>query len=465
MEAMIQRLKQQFYDVMYKYEKPFAETGVLANLNQWATAKRPLLELLRHHPNWQEEDLAVVMEIQNVRPIDRDAVDEGVFALRELGEEMQLPAEQRKNLYGALCAAITGYEQLMPDNDNYLDTIRSLTGIPCVAGQKTSRVINRICCQFGLDQYTVERPDAPGQMVHPYNAIFARLSDALNPPADTKKLVLSIHPCDFLEMSGKNSTWKSCHRLNGGSYQAGCQSYMGDGVSMVLFVVEPDQTGPYGKVPHLNRQIFCYGDGLLLQSRLYPERNDDANTIYRHTVQAILATCLQRPNQWKVKRDIRKENEFWHTVSQSCHYPDYDHGYAILSLLKGQDSYTPLKIGSVSLCTVCGQPKSESSRLQCTQCEPVAICAACGKTLPMRDLEHYEGKFYCKDCLYWCSVCRKYHLGTPRKVFGRRGQEKSVCPDCYRNVADTCRGCLIHEQCLDFGGNRFCPTAYEGLAA
>ena len=155
---------------MYKYEKPFAETGVLANLNQWATAKRPMLELLRHHPNWQEEDLAVVMEIQNVRPIDRDAVDEGVFALRELGEEMQLPAEQRKNLYGVLCAAITGYEQLMPDNDNYLDTIRSLAGIPCVAGQKTSRVINRICCRFGLDQYTVEKPDAPGQVVHPYCA-------------------------------------------------------------------------------------------------------------------------------------------------------------------------------------------------------------------------------------------------------------------------------------------------------
>lgn len=28
MEATIQRLKQQFYDVMYKYEKPFAEAGV-----------------------------------------------------------------------------------------------------------------------------------------------------------------------------------------------------------------------------------------------------------------------------------------------------------------------------------------------------------------------------------------------------------------------------------------------------
>ena len=182
-------------------------------------------------------------------------------------------------------------------------------------------------------------------------------------------------------------------------------------------------------------------------------------------MQDILATCLQRPNQWKVKRDIRKENEFWHTVSQSCHYPDYDHGYAILSLLKGAGQLCAAHDRQCVPLYDLRAAQERISRLQCTQCEPVAVCAACGKTLPMRDLEHYEGKFYCKDCLYRCSVCRKYHLGTPRKVFGRRGQEKAVCPDCYRNVADTCRGCLIHEQCLDFGGNRFCPTAYEGLAA
>ena len=243
MEEIMQRLKNQFYDVMYKYEKPFAEAGVLANLNQWATAKRSLLELLRRHPNWQEENLAVVSQICEGRTIDRDAVDEGVYALRELSEEMQLTVEQRKNLYGALCAATREYKQLMPDNENDLDTIRTLSGIPCVAGQKTSRIINRICCKFGLDQYTVEKVESPGQTVPPYNVFFARLS-VLNPPGTTRKLVLSIHPCDFLEMSGKDSTWRSCHRLNGGGYQAGCQSYMGDSVSMVLFVVNPNQTGP-----------------------------------------------------------------------------------------------------------------------------------------------------------------------------------------------------------------------------
>lgn len=465
MEAMMQSLTQQFYDVMYKYEKPFAEAGVLANLNQWASAKGPLLALLRRHPDWQEENLAVVMDAQTGRPIDSNAVDEGVYALQELGEAMRLSEEQRRGLYGALCIAITGYQKFMPDNANYIESIHSLAGVRCAAGQKTSRIINRICCRFGLDRYTAGETDENGRAVYPYNAIFARLSDTLNPPTSTRRLVLSVHPCDFLEMSGKDSTWRSCHRLNGGGYQAGCQSYMGDSVSMVLFAVEPGQTGPYGGVPHRNRQIFCYGDGLLLQSRLYPEPNDDANTLYRHTVQTILATCLQKPNQWKVKKEIRDKSRFWHTAEQSCHYPDYDYGYAILSLLKGQDRYMPLEIGSTSLCTVCGKPQYETSQLHCGHCKTAAICAGCSKTLPFDDLTYYKGKFYCRDCLYRCSVCHQLRLGTPRKAADRFGRPKNVCPDCYQSVLSVCRNCLIHEDCQTIGGSWFCPNAYEGLAA
>lgn len=32
----MEELKQAFYEVMYKYEKSFGETGVMANLNEWA---------------------------------------------------------------------------------------------------------------------------------------------------------------------------------------------------------------------------------------------------------------------------------------------------------------------------------------------------------------------------------------------------------------------------------------------
>ena len=42
-------LKQQFYEVMHKYQKPFSEEGVTANLTQWSEQKQGLLQLLRRH--------------------------------------------------------------------------------------------------------------------------------------------------------------------------------------------------------------------------------------------------------------------------------------------------------------------------------------------------------------------------------------------------------------------------------
>ena len=51
-------LKQQFYEVMHKYQKPFSEEGVTANLTQWNEQKQGLLQLLRRHPLWNEKELA-----------------------------------------------------------------------------------------------------------------------------------------------------------------------------------------------------------------------------------------------------------------------------------------------------------------------------------------------------------------------------------------------------------------------
>ena len=46
---MMDELKQQFYEVMHKYQKPFSEEGVTANLTQWYEQKQGLLQLLRKH--------------------------------------------------------------------------------------------------------------------------------------------------------------------------------------------------------------------------------------------------------------------------------------------------------------------------------------------------------------------------------------------------------------------------------
>ena len=43
----LSELKNEFYEVMYKYEKSFSEKGVMADLTAWQTAKADLISLLR----------------------------------------------------------------------------------------------------------------------------------------------------------------------------------------------------------------------------------------------------------------------------------------------------------------------------------------------------------------------------------------------------------------------------------
>ena len=63
---MMDELKQQFYEVMHKYQKPFSEEGVTANLTQWYEQKQGLLQLLRRHPLWNEKELAIVFRVEAV---------------------------------------------------------------------------------------------------------------------------------------------------------------------------------------------------------------------------------------------------------------------------------------------------------------------------------------------------------------------------------------------------------------
>ena len=240
---MMDELKQQFYEVMHKYQKPFSEEGVTANLTQWYEQKQGLLQLLRRHPLWNEKELAIVFRVEERREIDRITVDETHVAILELGRRACTDDTVYENFETALRAATADYARI--PNEYRLDTIRQYGGIKCAPGQKASRIINRLCLKFHLDQIEEEAGEPDNRYmrtVKPYNALFARLADALNPAHIEKTAVLSIHPCDFLEMSNRDNTWSSCHCLEGGGYRGGCQSYMGDAVSMIFFTVSDEYT-------------------------------------------------------------------------------------------------------------------------------------------------------------------------------------------------------------------------------
>lgn len=455
-------LKQQFYEVMHKYQKPFSEEGVTANLTQWSEQKQGLLQLLRRHPIWNEKELAIVFRVEERREIDRITVDETRAAILELGRRACTDDTVYENFETALRAATADYARI--PNEYRLDTIRQYGGIKCAPGQKASRIINRLCLKFHLDQIEEEaeagEPDNRYmRTVKPYNALFARLADALNPAHIEKTAVLSIHPCDFLEMSNRDNTWSSCHCLERGSYHGGCQSYMGDAVSMIFFTISDEYTQDFHTAPRITREIFCYKDNVLLQSRLYPTDLEDQKTLYRGIVQQAIATCLDKPNLWSIKRG--KDTEpYCESAADSNHYPDYEYGYAVVSLLKGETDYGKMTIGSVAHCVCCGGEQKDHRSIRCAECGSMFVCKGCGKTVHGYG-RYIDNHFYCKECSYRCTACGEEFIGMPRIGITRSGEQRGICPACYEQVISVCRNCAIHKRLPSHRCQSFLPKSDE----
>lgn len=119
-------LKNEFYEVMYKYEKSFSEEGVMANLTAWQTAKADLLSLLRRHPNWNEDEQAIIFDCNQALSIHPDMVDETAFTLLDIASEM-LSGEQLEDFRTALHAAVSGYSCTVSEEN--LEILRQRGGI------------------------------------------------------------------------------------------------------------------------------------------------------------------------------------------------------------------------------------------------------------------------------------------------------------------------------------------------
>lgn len=442
-------LTKAFYDVMYKYQKFFSAQGVAANLDAWGKNKGALTDLLRRHPNWNEQEKAIVFDLSVSREIDRDIVDECKFALGELVDESGLTAQQRLDFDAALAAATAEYSKF-PSEDN-IEVIKARGGIKCASGQKTSRILGRLCNQFGVSSHSR------------YNSVFARLADAFNPLQVQKTGVLSVHPCDFLEMSNKDNTWSSCHGLDHGGYQSGCLSYLADSVSMIFFTVDDDVKSDFHKHPKRSRQIFCYTDNLLLQSRLYPDDNDESSEQYRGLVQKAIADCLGAPNLWTTKAKPDETKAYFLTVEGSRQYPDYNY-YSRISLLKGVATHGNLSIGHPSLCVCCGQPFRDG-RLKCS-CQNLVVCADCGETVPASAARYMEGAYYCNTCLHICTACGNTVRSDMYPAYDRQGNLIEICEDCYQAMVGACASCSVRPVCAMLAGARFCQrTAVTAAVA
>ena len=257
-------------------------------------------------------------------------------------------------------------------SEDFAAMINERFPIKAVAGQKLSRVINKLCHYLEIDKDK------------DYNKEFAKFSDAVNPLTIKRHTVISVHPVDYLTMSFGNS-WSSCHTIDKenirsmdnnyhGAYSGGTMSYMLDETSVVFYTVDGKYDGNELELePKINRNMFHIGEDKLIQGRVYPQTNDDKNSIYeqfRNIMQKVIADCMGKPNIWKLKRGTCACAEV--IESKGVHYRDYENfSDCNVSYLKlDDDTYNEneITVGHEQICPCCGKVHTREDCIECDDC-------------------------------------------------------------------------------------------------
>lgn len=348
---------------------PYTTGAVQTVVDQWFQKKEGLLNLFAKHPNWNNDTKQIVLTVPIDRKLDLSLVDSFcMWLVRSSQQDTKAKAEAfyrmfgSRNNYGAYLTA----EQTEKINTDYPD-------VKIHKGLKTSRAMHKVCCYLGLDK------------IKGYESKYASCSDALSPQVTDTVFVISLNPIDYLLMSNGHS-WTSCHsikRSNDGCYRAGTVGYMLDDCSFIIYTVD-SCAGDLERLPKLCRQVFCYKDLKLLQSRLYPQGCDHgAIAIYkqfRQIVQEVITSCLGIGNSWKIGAASGSYKHVFVKKEGAKLYPDW--GYTEYrdtikvslhtSLLTSttKENVTAVLVGEIPICINCGHLNQyDEDSLLCDQCD------------------------------------------------------------------------------------------------
>lgn len=430
-------MKQGMVKVLDMYDIPWGTSAIDKIIDIWAEDKAPLIELLRHHPNWNEEKCYVAFD-QNVKG---QADDKKIYQFLD----WVMDITYRTNGLSEL----RYYKEQLLDSEMAEMIKQSYPDIKGItAGQKTSRAVNKICKFLGMDK------------LENYEREYAKYSDAINPLDVVRHTILSINPVDYLLSSNGNS-WSSCHTLdkhnpNGfsGCHCSGTMSYLLDGTTMVYYQVDKEYDGNDLEFePKIIRQLFHYKDGVLVQGRLYPQCNDGQNSLYtpiRAQLQKIIADCLVAPNLWRKKGGASACSSVIN--SKGTHYRDYECqnecsvSRIVKMIPKGRVDNRKMTVGHDIYCTKCGDWHDNESILLCEDCadsygEEVGTrrCVACGSRCDEEDMYLINGDWYCCDCSTYCDCCDERVPNSYINYYDELNMY--ICDDCRDERFTTCDCC------------------------
>lgn len=442
-------------------------------VDEWYAQKKILIDAFRKHPNYVDGQFAISFTKEIERSLNAGGSKE--FKNWLLDNCMRNISIQRQNILdrrtgdGDYCLPwgiwnffvnLSQYAERCLSKNTVEVLEKAIPEVKVHVGEKTTRAINRICSYLGWDK------------VEGYNKAFAKYSDSLATGTIKRRVVLSLNPLDYLTMSFGNS-WSSCHTIdknnkrsmpNGyeGMYSSGTMSYMLDQSSMILYAIDPkEDTEEYWQKPKINRQMFHWGKGKLVQGRLYPQNSDDNNneySFYRDIVKDIFAEIFNLSGNWKTETGHNAATRY--IVSDGTHYPDYMH-FSNCSLSYcdelNADKFT---VGARPICVRCGKRHTDTEHIDCCV---IRYCKKCGRLIREDDEDAHEinGEFYCHRCCFRCDICGSYHVGGGTRI---RSENITVCDDCRNEHFVRCEDCYTFvrkDSLISHNESLLCDDCYQ----
>lgn len=460
----------------HEMEDYYEREGVHKNVSAWLENKMELITLLRKHPNWDEEKKSVVIRGVETRSASIE--------------------DKWSKLYNLINWAVrSNFEFPFPDiSVEYKNLLRELLSIDCVSqsmserlaaygidapvGLKTSRAMRRALTKVKLydynkDEYlcmditTLETGCKEDKTYDSFEKRFAVLSDMMSKKEIKRTFVLSLNFCDYLSMSMGNS-WRSCHNLIDGEYRSGCLSYAEDKTSMIFYTLpeEPGEKEFLWKNSKINRQVFMFNGNTLVQSRLYPQREEymhDISDIYRNTVQKIFETCNS-----ELKFQLSEISSDNIAVSDAgYHYQDVDYFRDRCHVSYTGQEPTKVHYGANGYCLKCGKKICNSESFNCPICNDGAECYECGEYND-EDYMHWvyhEGRevLVCDNCFEeyyrYCEDDHEYHHEDDVEYIN--SEDKYVTREYFDDhyyLCDECEEAFNKDYVVVFRDYYFCPN-------
>ena len=291
---------------------------------------------------------------------------------------------------------------LLEDEDDIEKLAEAFPRSQCRAGVKISRCVQKCLKELGLYQLAMENE------TETFNKRYAKWTDAVSPMKIKKWSVLSINFVDFITMS-HGDTWTSClntdkrRNFTGGRFGDGFNSkrtldYALDSTTMVFYTIDEHYDGEgddWELQPKSTRQLFHFGEGKLVQARLYPQSDVSRRNIYnqyRANVEHLLADAMGEANLWSspvrgtiyhdgnvvnLPYDYSSDGDFIDFLDIACHADNErdfqsEVNYVVFrGSSNREDNERPMIVGSTNaVCIMCGDYMGESyhESIACDYC-------------------------------------------------------------------------------------------------